>query len=319
MKTYIGFSTDINIRHQASSGGVGSGLVKYLLDTKEVRYALSFDYVSEHVCYQPRLVSSFSNYKVCGSIYQEMNLMRELKKLLNEQSGEKGKIVLFSLPCQTRALREICLKAGFTPIIIGLTCSSQQSHEATTYLLSRLGINEKEVEFIRYRGNGWPSGIQVKVNNGNEYFIKNNGSIWTEIFHSRVFIQPRCFSCRNTLNDFADIVLADPWLREYVETETEGKTLFAAYTELGENYIRDGINAGYINAEEVEGKLLIKSQENTIFRKEAYFRHPGIRNIIKKMSFNDGYRRLLLKYPLFFKLHCIVRVRLERLIIKKEY
>lgn len=310
--TYIGYSTDLDIRKKSTSGGVGSAIVKYLLDTRKANYALSFDYDQEHVCYQPKLITSFSEYRICGSIYQEMNLMKDLKILLSDKAA--GVILVFSLPCQTKAIRKICIERGFTPIIIGLTCSSQQSHEATTYLLKRIGVDESEVSSLRYRGNGWPSGIQISTKDGNTYFVKNNDSIWTEIFHSRLFIQPRCFMCNNTLNDYADIVLADPWLREYTETETIGQTLFAPYTEVGQKCIDDCLSNSYIAAKLFDEDLLYKSQRTTIERKNAYNSHPRLRNWMRRVFLSSTYKHLI-KTPFLFNLHCRVRKRIDRLII----
>ena len=317
MRAYIGFSTDANIRHKATSGGVGSSLVKYLLDNRLADFAMSFDYDSEHICYVPTLVSKFDDYKITGSIYQEMNLMSAVKDLLNRRVNNTlskpvggGKIVLFALPCQAKALRVICKNAGFEAIIIGLTCSSQQSHEATSYLLTRVGVDERNVSFLQYRGNGWPSGIQIKTKDGKEYFVNNNNSIWTQIFHSRLFIQSRCFGCKNTLNDHADIVLADPWLKEYITTEIEGQTLFASYTSIGNELIQNSIRSHYIEAKEVENALLYKSQQITIKRKEAYNSHPSIRKWIRRIFLSGIYKRFV-KNRYLFILHCKLKSRIE--------
>ena len=309
---YIGYSTDPVIRYKATSGGVGSSIVKYLLDNGKCDYALSFDWDEKNMCYQPRLISDFSQYNICGSIYQEMDLIGHIKKLLSEQTGG-GRIVLFSLPCQTRALRKICELAGFEALIIGLTCSSQQSKEATSYLLQQIGINEQDVTHWQYRGNGWPSGIQIETTDGKHHFVKNNGSIWTEIFHSRLFIQPRCYSCKNTLNDYADIALADPWLKEYVEKEKIGQTLFTSLTPKGNNVIEECTKAGYIEFKYVDRELLCKSQRTTIVRKKAYSAHPRLRKWLRKVFLSTVYKRMAKKKPLF-KLHCKFKDRIERLI-----
>ena len=316
MKTYIGSSTNEQIRFKATSGGVGSSIVKYLLDKKIVDYALSFEYDSASLSYIPCLIKSFSDYKICGSIYQEIDLIRQLKLMLSNKSGG-GKIVFFSLPCQTRALKKICIDAGYEPLTIGLTCSSQQSHEATSYLLSRLKIRENEVEKIQYRGNGWPSGIQIKKKDGNEIFIKNNGSIWTRIFHSRLFIQPRCFSCTNTLNDYADIVLADPWLKKYTDEEKIGKTLFATYTKVGESCVNGSIKAGYITAELIDNETLYYSQRTTIKRKKAYKAHPKMRCRMSKLFLSRKYIKLA-KLPFFFGIHCHIKNWIEYFMTKKK-
>ncbi len=328
INTYIGYSSDTTIRHKASSGGIGSALVKYILDNRIADYALSFSYDKENVCYKPVLVSSFEDYLICGSIYQEMNLIMSLKSLLNsiETSDkskfgkkyltERSRIVLFALPCQTRALRSICKKAGYESIIIGLTCSSQQSHEATSYLLKSIGIDEKSVNHIQYRGNGWPSGIQIKTKDNKDYFVQNNNSIWMDIFHSRLFIQPRCFFCNNTLNDYADMVLADPWLKEYVKTETEGQTLFASYTEVGEDLINKALDSCYIEARKVDSGLLFQSQKSTIDRKESYRSHPIIRNWMRKIFLSAVYKRFF-KYGYLFRIHCKLKRIIESRIAVK--
>ena len=332
--TFIGYSTDETIRYKASSGGVGSALVKYMLDTGEADYALNFSYDPKLIHYVPHFVSKFEDYNITGSIYQEMNLLLTVKRFLEtfkdyrnvrlqddgliptaeyKQETTRGKIVLFSLPCQTKALRTICHNTGFEAVIIGLTCSSQQRNEATSFLLSRLGINEDEVSMLQYRGNGWPSGIQIKTKNGEKIFVNNNDSIWTEIFHSRLFIQKKCFSCNSTLNEYADIVLADPWLKDYILTETIGQTLFATYTELGEKYIEDAINKKYIEAKEVSFDLLYNSQKPTIIRKEAYYSHPVIRKWLRRLFTSKTYQYFA-KKKLFFILHCWIKGKIENLI-----
>lgn len=316
MKTYIGYSCDEHIRYKATSGGVGSAIVKYLLENKIVDYALSFDYDKEHICYIPKLVTCFNDYTICGSIYQEINLAVKIKELI-ENLKENSTIVFFSLPCQTRNLQNIIEKAGMNSISIGLTCSSQQSREATTYLLSRIGISENDVEYLQYRGNGWPSGIQIKTKDGKEHFIKNNGSIWTQIFHSRLFIQPRCFSCQNTLNDFADIVLADPWLAELARDEKIGKTLFAARTEKGRKCVEACIQKGYIAADTLDDAILPLSQANTIKRKQSYNERPRLRNRMRKIFLSNTYRRWA-KHPILFNIHCWIKKQIENIITRKK-
>ena len=59
MKSYIGYSTDSLMRMKAASGGVGSAIVKYLLDNGKCDYALSFDWDMENLCYQPSMAIRF--------------------------------------------------------------------------------------------------------------------------------------------------------------------------------------------------------------------------------------------------------------------
>lgn len=91
------------------------------------------------------------------------------------------------------------------------------------------------------------------------------------------FILPRCFECQNTLNIYSDIVLADPWLKEYVIKEKEGQTLFGSYTNRGQSIIMNAINNGYITAKSINENAFTSSQYNTIVRKNGYKNHPNIK------------------------------------------
>lgn len=314
MNTFIGYATNSQIRYSATSGGVGSALVKYLFEQKIIDTAISFDFDPKSLQYIPKIIHDFNEYKMHGSIYQEIDIVNFLK--CSDLSVIERKVALFCLPCQSRPIRNLFAKLNKEVIIIGLTCSSQQSLEATHYLLHRLYINEDEVEYLQYRGNGWPSGIQIRKKNGESVFVPNNNSLWTQIFHSRLFIQQRCFGCQNTLNENSDIVLADPWLKDYLITEKEGQTLFAAYTEVGQYIVEKAFRKGYIVANSVGDDLLTKSQTGTILRKQSYKSHPTVRRLMKKIFISSWYKKIF-KYPLLFKLHCKMKAKIEYYLLLK--
>ena len=185
------------------------------------------------------------------------------------------------------------------------------------YLIKYLNINRDEVTFIQYRGNGWPSGIQIIKKDGTKFFVPNNNSIWTQIFHSRLFILPRCFECQNTLNIYSDIVLADPWLKEYVIKEKEGQTLFGSYTNRGQSIIMNAINNGYITAKSINENAFTSSQYNTIVRKNGYKNHPNIKKRMKKIFTSSYYKSIVLASASLFKIHCMIKNKMERCLLYK--
>lgn len=308
---YIGYSTDQRIRFEATSGGVGSAIIKYLLDNKIVEYALTFDYNNAIKKYYPKLISDFHDYVVTASIYHEMDMLSFYKEVFNDALCGKS-IAVFALPCQTPFIRSLAKKKKIEVIIVGLTCSSQQTFDATRYLMDRINVNLDDVIDFRYRGNGWPSGIQIKLKNGKECFYSNNNSIWTSIFHSRLFIREKCFKCQDTLNRFSDIVLADPWLKEYFESEKIGQTLFMANTPKGLDIIRDIIKNNYVVANYISVNKLQQSQLVTIKRKEGYKRHPKTRAFLISLVKNKVYRRLILSCRPLYNLHMSIKERIEK-------
>ena len=290
IKAYVGYSKDETIRYKATSGGVGSSIIKYLFENQIIHTSISFDYDKETLQYVPKLIYKYEDYKITGSIYHEVKLIKFIKEHLNEI---KGGFACFVLPCQAAAVRAILDKAGVTSILIGLTCSSQQSIDATYYLLRRLRIKKGEVDYIQYRGNGWPSGIQIVLRDKSTCFVPNNGSIWTQIFHSRLFIQKRCFSCNNTLNDNSDIALADPWLKDYVYSEKIGQTLISINTNSGDSIIKNMVLKSYIDCSVVSKEKVVESQKNTLIRKKIYIYHKKYTNIIKNIYYSKLYNSSL--------------------------
>lgn len=231
MQEYLGYSTNGEIRYKATSGGVGTSIIKYLFDNGLIDYSISFRFDNTTLSYKPELISSFSEYKICGSIYQEMDYIGYIKSILPEiKTGSR--VAFFCSPCQAKLLRALCQKRNIMVVLIGLTCSSQQSLDATLYLLKQMNIDKNEISCIQYRGEGWPSGIRIQLCNGTTKYIANNKSLWAEIFHSKLFIQKRCFGCNNTLNDYCDVSLADPWLKEVKQQEKDGQTLFLVEQKL---------------------------------------------------------------------------------------
>ncbi len=317
INSYIGYSTDEEIRFKATSGGVGTALVRFLFDSKRINGALTFYYDQDLMIYVPKIVESFAEYRICGSIYQEVDIVKCLREYIRTvDCVVKKNILLFCLPCQVKLIRNICEKSQLGVIIVGLTCSSQQKIGATYYLLSRLKIEKNHVSHIQYRGNGWPSGIQIQMKSGEKKFVKNNGSLWRDIFHSKLFVMKRCFGCDNTLNDYADISLADPWLKDYSQNERIGQTLFFSQTVLGQTLINACLESGSVIAKQVENILVEESQKKTILRKRRYKENPKLRGIIIKIVDNTYYRKAM-HNSFFFSLHCKALNFIENRILKK--
>lgn len=307
-ETYLGYSTFDNIRRKATSGGIGSTLIKYLFDSKKIDVVISFRLDEGTLKYRPYWAYSYEDYNITGAIYQEVNLIKFIKE--NPPNSSVNRIAVFCLPCQTKPIANIFKSKGYDFIIIGLVCSSQQSFEATKFLLQTTKIKVGDVISLRYRGDGWPGGIKIKLKNGEEKFFHNNISIWTKIFHSRIFILNKCFFCQDTLNKHSDIVLADPWIPEILSSEVLGKTIFACYTQKGLDIVRDSMKVNYICANRVEIDLFHKSQQGTIQRKSSYKKHPKLRDFMIILFKNKWYKKII-KIHFFFKIHNIIKQRIE--------
>lgn len=311
MKSFIGYSTDADIRFKATSGGIGTSLMKWMFDKGIIGTSISFDFDANSLRYVPKMIHSFSDYSVCGSIYQEIDLIGFIKSHLDEISGT---FACFTLPCQTRAVRTIVERAGHEAFIIGLTCSSQQTLEATKYLLKRVGIGETDVNTLQYRGNGWPSGIQIETKGGEKVVVSNSHSIWNKIFHSRLFVRQKCFMCQDTLNKYSDLSLADPWLNEY-KSDKIGQTICTCFSIKGFDYLNLCNRDGCIVISEISFEKVICSQNKTIYRKKCYKELSLLSKWFQRLVNSKFYRFLIFKCNMFL-LHDKMKNLFERFLLR---
>ena len=310
--SYIGWSNDSGIRYRATSGGVGSTLVKYCFEKRLISHALSFEFDQHTLRYYPVLAKSFADYRITASIYQEMDMWSFFRNNLTRDVVGGGQVLLFCLPCQTVSIRKIAAHNGVNVILVGLTCSSQQDFDATKYLLKNYNISPSDVTHVQYRGNGWPSGVQISLKTGKTIIVPNLDSIWTGIFHSRLFIPKRCFLCTDTLNDNADLTLADPWLPQYIKSETIGKTLVRANTDVGERLLSSCLHDGYLTLEKITHEDIVTSQKFTIDRKFRYRDNKRLVLRFAKLFSNVWYRKLILNTRLGYRVHEHIKNLMER-------
>lgn len=314
IKSYIGYSNDENIRYKATSGGIGSTVIKYLFENNIIQTSITFEFNSQTLEYEPKLIYSYDEYHITGSIYHEIKLIKYIKEHIN---FIKGCFACFVLPCQAKAIRSILDKAEIKNVLLGLTCSSQQSIYATHYLLKRLNINRDNVLNIQYRGMGWPSGIHITLKNRIIKLIPNNNSIWSNIFHSRLFIQKRCFNCNNTFNTDSDISLADPWLKEIYNEEKIGQSIIICNTIEGIKIIQELREKNYINLMDINYDKVIQSQIGTINRKKSYIANKNKVMYMKKIFSSHIYRKLVLSSSILFKLHNKIKTKFETYLLNK--
>lgn len=265
----IAYSTDNDIRHLGSSGGVTSAIIKYLFETGKIGTAINFRFDQENL-YQPELVYSYSEYEITGSIYHEINLYRFLKKNLEKI---KSPIIVMALPCQVGQIRSLFERNNIEAYLMACTCSGQLSKDATYYLLEKLKIKKEDVQSLRYRGNGWPSGVQIKTAK-QDYFLQNNDSIWFDLFHSQIFTLERCFHCTDTFGLKADITIADPWLKKYIENDQKGSSLVIMHTERALELITKMLeNRDLEKIEDISIETALLSQRFTLEKKYIYLKH----------------------------------------------
>lgn len=311
----LAYSNDVEIRYSATSGGIGSVLVHRMFERGIINSAISYEYNNKSLKYIPRIITSSKEYTVSGSIYHEISLYAYIREHINEI---KSPFLCFALPCQVNPIKKLLDDNGIISYIIELTCSSQQSFEATEYMLKRVGVKKSDVSFLRYRGEGWPGGIRIELNNGTCVKVPNNDSVWTKIFHSHLFIMPRCFFCQPVRKTASDIKLADPWGIDFIGKETKGRSLCHVKSNNMAEILNEMFNDGLIVYENREKSDFLYSQRGIIARKKYNLRHPQITKWVKAILSNGLYRKIILSSTFFFRVHCYIYTHGYRYLYKME-
>ncbi len=286
---YIGFSKNTDDRFKASSGGVGTAVMRYLLSQQKFGTGLTFVFDNSLCMYVPKLIFSEKDINVCGSVYQDIDLIGFIKKNIDKI---KEGIVLSCEPCQVAPIRAILNRKGIRNFIISFCCSGQTTIEGTWCYYKFLGIDKKNVQKIQYRGNGWPSGIQIWLKDGNVIKKDNWTEPWISIHKSNLFKPQRCLFCKQDLGKSADINLADPWLEEYKLNEKIGATLCILCTEEGKSVFKDMIDSNKIEAIHSNYNEYAIAEEPNIHKELDLQSERLYKNHIVKLVGNKFYRIL---------------------------
>ena len=285
-------SADHCIREAGTSGGFVSELIRYLFETNQIGATISYRFSGASL-FVPELIFAWEDYRQTGSIYHEVHLTKFLKENLHRIHTN---VAIVCLPCQCKAIRKLLAKTNHQVILISLTCSGQLSKEATYDFLHRHSVNIKHVHALQYRGNGWPSGMQVVMDNGKHFFFHNCESNWIAYFHSTIYTLKRCFQCTDTFGLDADFIVADPWIQRYIEKDTIGNSVVVANSKRSKGILENLItDKRLVLKETISLSEFFASQKGTVKKKAAYRTYPRLRWLTK------FYQTPLGKY-LFFRL-----------------
>lgn len=265
-----GASTDIELRRHASSGGVISGLLLYLLEAGVVDYILQTAADSKHPLGNMTVRSANRDdiYKAAGSRYAPSAPLSDILTYLERP----GKFALVAKPCDIAAVRALAKQDPRIdkkiPIMISFFCAGIPSEEGARAILDELNVDEKEVTSFKYRGDGWPGFATATLKNGNKKSM-SYASSWGNILSKHV--QFRCKICPDGSGGSADIVCADAWhsddLGYPLFEEKKGRSLIISRTEFGETTLKSAEASGFISTQSLDIEEIAGMQPSQAQRK----------------------------------------------------
>ena len=280
---YIGHVNDVQHRLRASSGGIGTMLQKHLLSSGQYGTSITFRFNAEKCMYEAHLIHSAEEVNICGSIYQDIDIARFVREHMEEITNG---IVVSCPPCQVSAIREMLGKEDIPCFVISFCCSGQTTIEGTWRYYKLLGIKKKNVVYMQYRGNGWPSGIQIWMKDGSRKFCMNYTEPWKTLHASKLYRPKRCFFCTFDTSRTADVSLADPWLEEYKQHDNEGSTLYLINTTEGLNAIQALEAADMLTHERTSDAMYRVAQSNNLAKYDRVHNQRKRLQRIQKLASN---------------------------------
>lgn len=266
---YVGFSSDKEIRWNASSGGVLTALLIFALREGFIDGAI-VTRMSNHNPLEPETALAENEEQILSaakSKYCPVSANLRIRDILRRN----GKFAFVGLPCHLQGVRkaEMLNRKLKEKIVLhfGLFCSHTSNFLGTEYLLKMINVRKQDVTKIEYRGKGWPGFMTVRLVGGNEVSVPMNK--WYVISGSRFFCPVRCMLCSDATSELSDISFGDAWLPE-LRNNHIGVSVVISRSRVGQKILEDAQSKGKIHIVKIDRDKVLESQKDVLnFKKKS--------------------------------------------------
>ncbi len=269
--TFVGFSNNAYNRLHGSSGGIGTTVLQYLLDSGKVDAVIGvgFDDFDRTKCIYKLVEKSSEVTSLTGSKYVYMSLPPLLKIL--EQNKHK-KLAVVVEPCFVRAVKKL---APQCVCVISFFCGYNITPEATDYLIRKARVKKSEIYAIEYRGGKYPGGFTVHLNDGQtKSFGKEHWELVDLLFHGRT-----CGKCQVFISQEADLVLGDAWIKNL-----KNATLLLVNTPVADQAVSEMFHKHLLTLYDIDQQSILKMHAHNL--KFKNFGHSYFMKMVVKI-FNN--------------------------------
>ena len=260
-KILIGHAKSEEIREKASSGGVITQLLVYLLEKKQIDGAIvTITDPKKPWKAKPILVK---NKNDIINAAQSKYVISPVNSVLQELRKIDGRFALVGLPCQVHAIRKLAeidqsLSEKISPIL-GLYCHMTLETEASADLLEISKISSSDIQKVEFRSGKWPGGVVAIMKDGSSKKLhKGHIKDAFNVLH-RLYYPKRCLYCIDGSNEFADISIADPWMKdkkgEY--PYPNGSSMIIVRTDMGRKILDMAQKDGALFLEEIKRESFV--------------------------------------------------------------
>ncbi|MFC1506903.1 Coenzyme F420 hydrogenase/dehydrogenase, beta subunit C-terminal domain [Thermoproteota archaeon] len=267
----VGFGySNPEMRERATSGGMATAILSYLLESNEVDAVITPQDTSLlDAKYQ--ITSNKSDIiKTQRSKYFQIPLDVSINKIKKYKN-----LALVGLPCHMEAINKATIVNPDLERIkykICLFCSSNNCKSFYYYLFQKNKINNKEINKIEFRPRPWWDLCYFRVFTKEEQYsfqlreigIKRARGV-KALISSRLFSREACLLCPDFFGRHSDISLGDAWHQKFKGSK-EGYNCYIIRNRKGKQLID----------ELVANNILWREKNNLTEFHEIYFKNPLI-------------------------------------------
>lgn len=260
---YAGYSTDNEIRWNASSGGLVTAFLIFLLEEGIINGALVTRMGLRNPL-EPEVILATTKEEIKSasqSKYCPVAVNVGIRKILNKD----GKFAVVGLPCHIHGIRmaEMINRELKEKVILhlGLFCGHGVNFLGTEFVLKKMSIDKSDVKKLDYRRRESPGIMSIGLKDNNVKIISHS-KFWYWLFSNFSFFSPiRCTLCADATSEFADISFGSAWLPEF---ENCKYSLCISRTELGEELLQDAGEKNRICIKKIDSKEIIRAEKGII-------------------------------------------------------
>ncbi|MFX0075866.1 MAG: Coenzyme F420 hydrogenase/dehydrogenase, beta subunit C-terminal domain [Candidatus Hermodarchaeota archaeon] len=318
LECYTAYSKNAKLRHNSTSGGIITTLVKELIDVKEYSsvFVLDFDNFDNSPA---RLEETDDTNKIIRSAkskYLPASVFNVITKL-SEKPCDKA--IIIGTPCQISGIKKFIVSNKIDSknlLFLGLFCSSTLSFNYLHFIEDNYSRKNEKIKEYLYRTKekfGWPGNSKVTFDSGREKILDR--TIRTNL--KKYFELNRCLFCFDKANCNADLVFADCYIKN--KQDVKGTSNILVRTEKGKEIIYKYSDLFIIEKEPVEqiwesqniqnekqyfifSRIFVQEKGLLPGREEQYHISPSykakLNQLQKYVKWGEVYRKRKIKYEL---------------------
>jgi coenzyme F420-reducing hydrogenase beta subunit/polysaccharide pyruvyl transferase WcaK-like protein len=242
IENYSGYSNNMIIRKNSSSGGFITTLIIELIKNKEYDYAYVLNF--NNIYGEPAQIEGTENLDEILTAAKSKYIPVSLKKIINElKRKDKKSYIIVATPCQIQGIKKTMNKLNISEenfLFLGLFCDKTLNSNIIKFFEKKFKQSKEHLikfEFRTKEKHGWPGDSKLYFDSKREVIVHKGLRMQLK----KYFQLNRCLFCVDKLNRHADISFGDCYIKgkecyygksNIIIRTKKGKNIFEKYKHL---------------------------------------------------------------------------------------